>query len=212
MSYPLENIFKEVAFLAYHFHWSRETMLDVTHKERHQWVRKMLGINEKMNKSRLATRDGVGISDPRNHHPARARVASRRRGSVRSNVVGFLGAIPRARWPEEAGHGDFVDQPLASWAEFLVSDLRDLIDPVTARAVQGFFANGGARCHLIGICLASERDLMQDDPYTLTFHSLLDHLRGEENLGLLVMPVLAYLPVVVDRLGRATAEPASRPC
>ena len=45
---------------------------------------------------------------------------------------------------------------------------------------------------------------MQDDPYTLTFHSLLDHLRGEENLGLLAMPVLAYLPVVVDRLGRAT--------
>mgnify|MGYP001167471177 FL=1 len=52
MSYPLENIFKEVAFLAYHFHWSRETMLDMTHKERHQWVKEVSEINEKINKSR----------------------------------------------------------------------------------------------------------------------------------------------------------------
>lgn len=133
-----------------------------------------------------------------------ARESQPETGDVRGDVVGFLGAIPRARWPDEAAHGDFVDQPLASWGEFLVCGLRDLIDPVTARAVHGFFTNGGDRCHLIGICLASERDLMQDDPYATTFHSLLDHLRGDENLGLLCMPTLAYLPISIDRLGRAT--------
>jgi hypothetical protein len=141
-------------------------------------------------------RPGIILQHARESHPDS--------GDVRGDVVGFLGAIPRPRWPEEAAHGDFVDQPLASWGEFLVCGLRELIDPVTARAVQGFFLNGGDRCHLIGICLASERDLMQDDPYTTTFHSLLDHLRGEENLGLLCMPTLAYLPISIDRIGRAT--------
>jgi hypothetical protein len=123
---------------------------------------------------------------------------------VRGDVTGFIGAIPRSRWPEGASHGDFIDQPLGSWQEFLASTMIDLVDPVTARAVHGFFTNGGDRCHLIGVCLVSERDLMQDNPFELTFHSLLDYLRGEENLGLLAMPVLAYLPIEVDRMHRAT--------
>ena len=52
MSYPLENIFKEVAFVAYHFHWDRETCLQMTHKERHQWVKEVSEINDKINKTR----------------------------------------------------------------------------------------------------------------------------------------------------------------
>lgn len=146
-------------------------------------------------------RPGIIIQHARESHPETR--------DVRGDVVGFLGAIPRARWPEGAAHGDFVDQPLASFGEYLVSGIAELIDPVTARAVHGFFTNGGDRCHLIGICLSSERDLMQDDPYTLTFQSLLDHLRGEENLGLLAMPMLGYLPVTIDRLGRANVASQS---
>ena len=52
VSYPLENIFKEVAFIAYHFHWDRSSILDLTHKERHQWVKEISGINEKINGGR----------------------------------------------------------------------------------------------------------------------------------------------------------------
>ncbi|MEN0061709.1 MAG: DUF6760 family protein [Myxococcota bacterium] len=52
VSYPLERVFKEVAFLAYHFHWSKETLLDMTHRERHVWVREVSEINGKINKSR----------------------------------------------------------------------------------------------------------------------------------------------------------------
>jgi hypothetical protein len=48
----LENIFKEVAFIAYHFHWDRSSILDLTHKERHQWVKEISGINEKINGGR----------------------------------------------------------------------------------------------------------------------------------------------------------------
>ena len=49
VSYPLESIFKEVAFIAYHFHWDRETVLEMTHKERHVWVKQISAINEKIN-------------------------------------------------------------------------------------------------------------------------------------------------------------------
>ena len=52
MSYPLENIFKEVAFLGYHLHWSREDLLGLSHKERHRWVKEVSEINDKINKSR----------------------------------------------------------------------------------------------------------------------------------------------------------------
>ena len=52
VSYPLENIFKEVAFIAYHFHWDREAIMGLTHKERHAWVKEISGINAKINDTR----------------------------------------------------------------------------------------------------------------------------------------------------------------
>jgi hypothetical protein len=38
--------------MAYHFHWSREAILDMTHKERHAWVAEISSINEKINTTR----------------------------------------------------------------------------------------------------------------------------------------------------------------
>ena len=52
VSYPLENIFKEVAFIAYHFHWDREAILGMSHKERHNWVSQISAINERINTTR----------------------------------------------------------------------------------------------------------------------------------------------------------------
>ena len=52
VSYPLESIFKEVAFVAYHFHWDRETILELPHKERHRWVKEISAINAKINETR----------------------------------------------------------------------------------------------------------------------------------------------------------------
>jgi hypothetical protein len=48
----LENIFKEVAFIAYHFHWDREAILALSHKERHRWVKEISKINERINSPR----------------------------------------------------------------------------------------------------------------------------------------------------------------
>ncbi|MEC7983792.1 MAG: DUF6760 family protein [Myxococcota bacterium] len=52
VSYPLENVFKEVAFIAYHFHWQKEEILLLSHRERHLWVKEISKINERINSSK----------------------------------------------------------------------------------------------------------------------------------------------------------------
>ncbi|KAM3094008.1 DUF6760 family protein [Phormidesmis sp. 146-35] len=38
MGYPLEQLYEEVAFIALHFHWSRDEILNLEHAERRRWV------------------------------------------------------------------------------------------------------------------------------------------------------------------------------
>lgn len=46
----MERLYQEVGFIAYHFHWSREEILSLPHKERHRWVKEISEINKKINK------------------------------------------------------------------------------------------------------------------------------------------------------------------
>jgi len=48
VSYPLDRLLQEVAFVTYHFHWSREEVLELTHAERHAWVREINRIHERV--------------------------------------------------------------------------------------------------------------------------------------------------------------------
>jgi phage tail sheath protein FI len=128
-----------------------------------------------------------------------ARETSPDTGLVRSDIAGFIGVVPRARWPQEAQIGDFFEFPLETYADLLKSPARHVFDPVTRRAVRSFFENGGLKCILFGLCVDSEADLLVDDPFDQLFHPLLDRLRGEEDIGLIAMPVLAYLPVARGR-------------
>ena len=45
-------LYEEVAFVAYHFHWPAETILNFDHHERLQWVKEISAINEKRNNER----------------------------------------------------------------------------------------------------------------------------------------------------------------
>ena len=40
---------KEIAYIAYHFHWPREEILEISHRERQQWVKEISGINKEIN-------------------------------------------------------------------------------------------------------------------------------------------------------------------
>jgi hypothetical protein len=123
---------------------------------------------------------------------------------LRSDVVGFIGIVSKARWPSNASPGDFFEMTLAGWSELSTNPVRHYFDPVTLRAVEEFFRNGGRLCVLFGLCIESEADLMVDDPFSGVFFSLLDRLRGEEDLALIAMPVLAYLPVQFGARGEIT--------
>ncbi len=49
--YPLDRLYQEVAYIAYHFHWSPEDIMNLSHKERHKWAKEIGSINEKINRS-----------------------------------------------------------------------------------------------------------------------------------------------------------------
>jgi hypothetical protein len=44
-----DALFEEVAFVAYHFGWSRQEVLEMSHWERHRWCEEISDINERMN-------------------------------------------------------------------------------------------------------------------------------------------------------------------
>lgn len=49
MGYPLDQLRREVAFVAYHFHWSHAEVMALEHTERRHWVNEISAINREMN-------------------------------------------------------------------------------------------------------------------------------------------------------------------
>ena len=52
ISYPLDKLYQEVAYIAYHFHWPLHDVLEMEHKERQIWIREISAINREINASR----------------------------------------------------------------------------------------------------------------------------------------------------------------
>lgn len=48
VSYPLDKLYEEVAFIAYHFHWSFDEIMNMEHRERQRWVEEISRINQQM--------------------------------------------------------------------------------------------------------------------------------------------------------------------
>ncbi len=51
MGYPLARLYEEVAYIAYHFHWSQDQILNLEHRDRLRWVNHIAAINQKLNQS-----------------------------------------------------------------------------------------------------------------------------------------------------------------
>jgi len=45
----LDELTKEIAYIAYHFHWQKDDVLDMTHHERHKWAKEISNINDRIN-------------------------------------------------------------------------------------------------------------------------------------------------------------------
>ncbi|WP_461330995.1 DUF6760 family protein [Bradyrhizobium diazoefficiens] len=49
VGYPLEPLYEEVAFVAYHFHWPHGEVMNLEHVERRRWVAEISRINGRLN-------------------------------------------------------------------------------------------------------------------------------------------------------------------
>ena len=47
-----ERLWEEISYIAYHFHWSLDDILDMEHEERHVWLREIARINREINEAR----------------------------------------------------------------------------------------------------------------------------------------------------------------
>ncbi len=52
MTYGAERLYEEVSYVAYHFHWSREEILDLEHAERRRFVDQIAQINTRIQRGR----------------------------------------------------------------------------------------------------------------------------------------------------------------
>ena len=123
-----------------------------------------------------------------------ARAEIREGEVVRSDIAGFIGAVVRDRWPEGTVAGDYVEYEIARWAQVAETDLVDQIDPATLHAMRQFFLNGGTACYAFGVCVETLDQLLESDPALSVWTPLLQRLRGEEDLGVITIPVLAHIP------------------
>ncbi|HZS91146.1 MAG TPA: DUF6760 family protein [Chloroflexota bacterium] len=47
--YPLDQLYEEVAYIAYHFHWSQRDVLELEHGDRRRWIEEIDRINQRRN-------------------------------------------------------------------------------------------------------------------------------------------------------------------
>jgi hypothetical protein len=48
VTYAADRIYQEVAYVAYHFHWSQDEILDMEHRQRERYVREIADINRRL--------------------------------------------------------------------------------------------------------------------------------------------------------------------
>jgi hypothetical protein len=46
-----ERIYEEIAFIAYHFHWSYDEILAMEHSDRKRWCEQISNINQTLNEN-----------------------------------------------------------------------------------------------------------------------------------------------------------------
>ena len=52
MTYAADRIYEEVAYVAFHFHWPLDDILDLEHPQRLRYVSEIADINNRLNQER----------------------------------------------------------------------------------------------------------------------------------------------------------------
>lgn len=52
MTYAADRMYSEVAYVAYHFHWALDDILDLEHPERLRYVAEIAHLNQRVSQGR----------------------------------------------------------------------------------------------------------------------------------------------------------------
>lgn len=52
MTYAADRLHEEVAYVAYHFHWSLDAILDLEHPDRRRYVEEIARLNTRISQGR----------------------------------------------------------------------------------------------------------------------------------------------------------------
>jgi hypothetical protein len=47
-AYPIGQLYEEMAFIAFHFHWDNAELMALEHRERRRWCQEISTINERL--------------------------------------------------------------------------------------------------------------------------------------------------------------------
>jgi hypothetical protein len=48
-TYSIDQLYEEMAFIAFHFHWPRDELMALEHGERRRWCEEISTINRRLN-------------------------------------------------------------------------------------------------------------------------------------------------------------------
>jgi hypothetical protein len=52
VGYPLTELYEEIAFVAFHFHWSEPEVMQMEHRDRRRWVAEISKLNRRISEER----------------------------------------------------------------------------------------------------------------------------------------------------------------
>jgi hypothetical protein len=52
VGYPLDELHEEIAFIAFHFHWSETELMEMEHRDRRRWVGEISKLNRRLSEGR----------------------------------------------------------------------------------------------------------------------------------------------------------------
>ena len=65
--YPEEELYREMSFISYYFHWSEEEVLKLDHLSRRKWCREISQINKSLNPSKEKKEKSILEMQPTTH-------------------------------------------------------------------------------------------------------------------------------------------------
>jgi len=48
IGYPLSELYEEIAFIAFHFHWAEREVMRMEHRDRRRWVAEISKLNRRI--------------------------------------------------------------------------------------------------------------------------------------------------------------------